>query len=247
MPSTLTTLGETFDTIIDSGLFHIFDDAARSSNVTALHAALRPGATFHLMCFSDRHPATSVPRRVTEGEFARHVRLRTGGSTPSSPTASTSTRASALHRGSLAARTSSDWRPGRSTAGTNGEGPPGRRPSLPVTSFRGGRASSGPVDEHVGERAGWWSGQVDASQIHDLATDQMVKSSSEVASSVNDFSMSGASNHTTIKLPIGVSCKSPSPRASPVLAACASNPVRRSPMHAAAKSFLLALCREGCG
>jgi hypothetical protein len=30
----LDTLGETFDTILDSGLFHVFDDTARSHYVT---------------------------------------------------------------------------------------------------------------------------------------------------------------------------------------------------------------------
>jgi SAM-dependent methyltransferase len=65
----LDTLDETFDTIIDSGLFHVFDDAARSRYVTALHAALLPGGHLHLMCFSDRQPGDWGPRRVTEGEL----------------------------------------------------------------------------------------------------------------------------------------------------------------------------------
>ena len=65
----LDTLGETFDTIIDSGLFHVFDDAARVQYVTALHAALRLGGHLHLMCFSDRQPGEWGPRRVTEGEL----------------------------------------------------------------------------------------------------------------------------------------------------------------------------------
>ncbi|MCW2539518.1 MAG: Methyltransferase type 11 [Frankiales bacterium] len=65
----LDTLDETFDTIIDSGLFHVFDDAARIHYVTALHSALRPGGHLHLMCFSDREPGYWGPRRVTEGEL----------------------------------------------------------------------------------------------------------------------------------------------------------------------------------
>jgi SAM-dependent methyltransferase len=65
----LDTLGETFDTIIDSGLFHVFDDDARFQYVAALHAALRPDGHLHLMCFSDRQPGDWGPRRVTEGEF----------------------------------------------------------------------------------------------------------------------------------------------------------------------------------
>ena len=65
----LETLGETFDTIIDSGLFHVFDDVARTKYVAALHAVLRPGGHLHLMCFSDRQPGDWGPRRVSEGEL----------------------------------------------------------------------------------------------------------------------------------------------------------------------------------
>jgi SAM-dependent methyltransferase len=62
----LDTLGARFDIIIDSGLFHVFDDAARSQYVTALHAALRPAGHLHLMCFSDRQPGEWGPHRITE-------------------------------------------------------------------------------------------------------------------------------------------------------------------------------------
>jgi SAM-dependent methyltransferase len=65
----LVTLGEAFDTIVDSGLFHVFDDAARARYVAAVHAVLRLGGHLHLMCFSDRQPGDWGPRRVTEGEL----------------------------------------------------------------------------------------------------------------------------------------------------------------------------------
>jgi SAM-dependent methyltransferase len=65
----LDALGETFDTMVDSGLFHVLDDASRSHYVTAAHAALRPGGHLHLMCFSDHQPGDWGPRRVTEGEL----------------------------------------------------------------------------------------------------------------------------------------------------------------------------------
>ena len=65
----LDTLEETFDTIVDSGLFHVFDDAARTQYVAAVTAALRPGGHFHLMCFSDHQPGSWGPRRVTESEL----------------------------------------------------------------------------------------------------------------------------------------------------------------------------------
>jgi SAM-dependent methyltransferase len=65
----LDTLGECFDTILDSGLFHVFDDADLTRYVTVLHAVLRPGGHLHLMCFSDRQPGDWGPRRVAEVEL----------------------------------------------------------------------------------------------------------------------------------------------------------------------------------
>ena len=52
--STSGRLGLTFDTVIDSGLFHVFDDPDRARYVTSLAAVLAPGGTCYLMCFSDR-------------------------------------------------------------------------------------------------------------------------------------------------------------------------------------------------
>jgi SAM-dependent methyltransferase len=59
-------LGEAFDTVLDSGLFHVFDDTARARYVTALHSVLAPGGHLHLMCFSNRQPGDWGPRRVGE-------------------------------------------------------------------------------------------------------------------------------------------------------------------------------------
>jgi cyclopropane fatty-acyl-phospholipid synthase-like methyltransferase len=65
----LGELGLTFDTVIDSGLFHVFDDADRARYVTSLAGVLAPGGTCHLMCFSDRQPGTLGPRRVRQDEL----------------------------------------------------------------------------------------------------------------------------------------------------------------------------------
>jgi SAM-dependent methyltransferase len=65
-------LGEldlTFDTIIDSGLFHVFDDDGRVRYVDCLASVLRPGGHLYLMCFSDRQPGTLGPRRVSQDEL----------------------------------------------------------------------------------------------------------------------------------------------------------------------------------
>ena len=65
----LADLGLTFDAIIDSGVFHVFDDENRARYVTSLASVLRPGGRCYLMCFSDRQPGTSGPRRVSQDEL----------------------------------------------------------------------------------------------------------------------------------------------------------------------------------
>lgn len=42
-----------YDTILDSALFHIFDDADRQTYVASLHAGCRPGGTVHILALSD--------------------------------------------------------------------------------------------------------------------------------------------------------------------------------------------------
>jgi SAM-dependent methyltransferase len=58
-----------FDTVLDSGLFHSFDDADRARYVDVLRRATKPGARLILMCFSDRQPGDWGPRRVTRAEL----------------------------------------------------------------------------------------------------------------------------------------------------------------------------------
>jgi len=65
----LGQLGMTFDTVIDSGVFHVFDDENRARYVTSLAKALRPGGHCYLMCFSEREPAGYGPRRVSQDEL----------------------------------------------------------------------------------------------------------------------------------------------------------------------------------
>jgi 2-polyprenyl-3-methyl-5-hydroxy-6-metoxy-1,4-benzoquinol methylase len=65
----LGSLGRTFDTVIDSGLFHVFSDEDRPRFVRGLAAVVRPGGTYFLICFSEREPGTEGPRRVTQGEI----------------------------------------------------------------------------------------------------------------------------------------------------------------------------------
>jgi cyclopropane fatty-acyl-phospholipid synthase-like methyltransferase len=65
----LGQLGMTFDTVIDSGLFHVFDDEGRARYVTSLASVLRSGGTCYLMCFSDLQEGTMGPRRVRKDEI----------------------------------------------------------------------------------------------------------------------------------------------------------------------------------
>ncbi|HET9899100.1 MAG TPA: class I SAM-dependent methyltransferase [Streptosporangiaceae bacterium] len=65
----LGVTGAGFDVIIDSGLFHVFDDPDRPRYAASLASVLRPGGTLYLMCFSDRQPGDFGPRRVSEPEL----------------------------------------------------------------------------------------------------------------------------------------------------------------------------------
>ena len=65
----LADLNEQFDTVLDSGLFHVFDDDRRAKYVSSLAAVVRPGGHVLLACFSDRQPGDWGPRRVRQAEL----------------------------------------------------------------------------------------------------------------------------------------------------------------------------------
>jgi SAM-dependent methyltransferase len=65
----LERLGKRFDVVLDSGVFHVVDDADRPRYVASLAAVVRPGGRYHLLCFSERTPGDWGPRRVTEQEL----------------------------------------------------------------------------------------------------------------------------------------------------------------------------------
>jgi cyclopropane fatty-acyl-phospholipid synthase-like methyltransferase len=65
----LGSLGEVFDTVIDSGLFHVFGDDDRARYVGSLRDATAPGGRVYVLCFSDRFPPGFGPRRVTQDEI----------------------------------------------------------------------------------------------------------------------------------------------------------------------------------
>jgi SAM-dependent methyltransferase len=64
----LTAYGH-FDTVLDCGLFHLFDDEDRARFVQNLTALLAPGGRYFMLCFSDRQPGDWGPRRVRRAEI----------------------------------------------------------------------------------------------------------------------------------------------------------------------------------
>ena len=65
----LHTLGRTFDTVIDSGLFHVLSDEERPLFVDNLAAVIRRGGTYFMLCFNESVPGDYGPRRVTQAEI----------------------------------------------------------------------------------------------------------------------------------------------------------------------------------
>jgi len=65
----LEALARRFDTILDSGLFHVFSDIDRIAYARSLAAAIQPGGLLHILCFSDEEPGQGGPRHVSQAEL----------------------------------------------------------------------------------------------------------------------------------------------------------------------------------
>jgi SAM-dependent methyltransferase len=65
----LESRDEQYDTVLDCGLFHVFDDRDRAGFVRSLHASVAPGGRYFMLCFSDRQPGDWGPRRVSKAEI----------------------------------------------------------------------------------------------------------------------------------------------------------------------------------
>jgi cyclopropane fatty-acyl-phospholipid synthase-like methyltransferase len=65
----LEELPEVFDSVIDSGLFHVFGDEDRRRYVEGLASVLKSGGRLFLLCFSDAEPGDQGPRRVSRKEI----------------------------------------------------------------------------------------------------------------------------------------------------------------------------------
>ncbi len=68
----LAAMKKTFAAVIDSGLFHTFTDRDRVRYRNQLHAVIRPGGHYFMMCFSEKEPSDwDGPRRVTKPEIRK--------------------------------------------------------------------------------------------------------------------------------------------------------------------------------
>ena len=65
----LPSLGERFDTVLDCGLFHVFDDDDRTRYVESLAGVVEDGGRVYLLCFSTDEPGDWGPRRVHPDEI----------------------------------------------------------------------------------------------------------------------------------------------------------------------------------
>jgi SAM-dependent methyltransferase len=71
---------EEFDNVINSGLFHVFNDDDRRRYVDGVATVVKPGGRLFLLCFSAEEPGTQGPRRVPKEElhaaFAEEWRIQ---------------------------------------------------------------------------------------------------------------------------------------------------------------------------
>jgi cyclopropane fatty-acyl-phospholipid synthase-like methyltransferase len=65
----LPDLGGKFDTVIDCGVFHVFDDESRVPFVASLASCMQEGGRYYMLCFSDQQPGDLGPRRVSQDEI----------------------------------------------------------------------------------------------------------------------------------------------------------------------------------
>lgn len=71
----LAGLKRTFDTVIDSGFFHVLSDEDRPAFAKSLATVLAPGGNYFMLCFNDQNPGEyPLPRRITQEEIRETFR-----------------------------------------------------------------------------------------------------------------------------------------------------------------------------
>lgn len=54
----LAGLGDSFDVVLDCGLFHIFGEDDRGAFVDSIRSVIPPGGRYFMLCFSDQEPGS---------------------------------------------------------------------------------------------------------------------------------------------------------------------------------------------
>ncbi|SCL76690.1 Tellurite methyltransferase [Methanoculleus chikugoensis] len=71
----LVGLNRKFDTVIDSGFFHVLSDEDRPFFAMSLATVLAPGGRYFMLCFGDQNPGDyPLPRRIREREIRETFR-----------------------------------------------------------------------------------------------------------------------------------------------------------------------------
>jgi len=65
----LDRLDQVFDTVLDCGLFHAFDNDERRDYVASLASVTRRGGHVYVLCFSDAGPEPRGPHPVSQDEL----------------------------------------------------------------------------------------------------------------------------------------------------------------------------------
>ena len=66
----LGSLGKQFQSVVDSGTFHVFNvESDVRRYVEGLWSVLSPAGVLHLLCFSDAQPGDVGPRRVSQADL----------------------------------------------------------------------------------------------------------------------------------------------------------------------------------
>jgi SAM-dependent methyltransferase len=73
----LERLGRTFNTVLDSGLFHTFNASERAQYAASLASVTEPGATLYILCFSDEGPDTG-PHPISQQDLRTAFHRGTG-------------------------------------------------------------------------------------------------------------------------------------------------------------------------
>ncbi|HEY6058407.1 MAG TPA: class I SAM-dependent methyltransferase [Candidatus Limnocylindrales bacterium] len=78
----LESIGLTFDSVLDCGLFHTFGDDERRRYVASLSAVVATGGRLTLLCFSELEPWDGGPRRVSRAELRASFEAAVNGGPP---------------------------------------------------------------------------------------------------------------------------------------------------------------------